>query len=135
MASEPKLRRDAFEIFQAALIAADPAEAVLRHVSVDRDVLIAGQRRYSLAAVQNIYVVGAGKASATMAVAVERLLGKRITSGLINIKHGHKAKLERIRLNECASSSRLLHRDRHVIEKEIDTSGPYLTQSGALTGT
>jgi hydroxypyruvate reductase len=36
-----------------------------------------------------------------MALAVERILGKRITSGLINVKHGHLAKLKRIKLNEC----------------------------------
>lgn len=89
-----KLRRDALGIFRAALRAADPQEGIRRALPqfqklIDRDF-------------DHIYVVGAGKASAAMAVAVERILGKRITGGLINTKHGHLAKLKRIELNECA---------------------------------
>jgi glycerate 2-kinase len=95
------LRSDALRIFYSALRASDPKEAVLRHVRVSDGVLFAGKRRYRLEAFRNIYLTGAGKASARMAVAVERLLGKRITGGLLNVKHGHVAKLRRIRLNEC----------------------------------
>jgi hydroxypyruvate reductase len=36
-----------------------------------------------------------------MALAVERLLGKRITAGVVNVKYGHTAKLKRVELNEC----------------------------------
>lgn len=46
-------------------------------------------------------MIGAGKASAQMARAVERLLGARISGGLINVKDGHGAKLGRIEINEC----------------------------------
>jgi glycerate 2-kinase len=95
------LRRQALRIFQAALKAAAPAEAVLRHVTVDGSTLIAGGQCYRLSAFRNIYVIGAGKASAQMARAVERLLGARITDGLINVKDGHGAKLQRVRINEC----------------------------------
>jgi len=95
------LRSDALRIFYSALRASDPKEAVLRHVRISDGVLIAGKRRYRLDEFRNVYVVGAGKASARMAVAVEKLLGKRITGGLLNVKHGHVAKLRRIRLNEC----------------------------------
>jgi glycerate 2-kinase len=95
------LRSDALRIFSSALKASDPKEAVLRHVRVSDGVLFAGKRRYRLDEFRNIYLTGAGKASARMAVAVERLLGKRITGGLLNVKHGHVAKLRRIRLNEC----------------------------------
>jgi len=95
------LRRQALRIFHAALKAAAPAEAVLRHVECRGEILIAGRRRYRLKAFQNIYVVGAGKASAAMAQAVERLLSSRITGGLINVKYRHTARLRRIELNEC----------------------------------
>jgi len=36
-----------------------------------------------------------------MAAAAERVLGKRITGGLVNVKYGHVAKLRRIEWNEC----------------------------------
>jgi len=93
------LRRQALRIFQAALRAAEPAAAVLRHVHLEDDVLIAGVRRYDLRSFRNIYVIGAGKASARMAVALERLLGSRITGGLINAPDA--VKLRRIEINEA----------------------------------
>jgi len=83
------LRRQALRIFQAALKAADPYQAVLRHFKMPRG-------RF-----QNIFVIGAGKAGAEMARAMERLLGNRIAGGEINVKDGHTAKLRRIKINEC----------------------------------
>jgi len=97
-----KLTRDAQRILKAALAASDPAQAIHKHVRLSGDTLIAGARRYRLKSFRKICVVGAGKASATMAHAVEGLLGKRVGSGLINVKYGHTAKLRRIQLNECA---------------------------------
>ncbi len=94
-------RKQALDIFNAALQAADPAQAVLRHVKVRGGALIAGNRRYPLAKFRRIHVVGAGKAGATMAGAVEKLLGARISGGLINVKHGHTAPLKHVQLNEC----------------------------------
>jgi glycerate 2-kinase len=84
------LRKQALAIMKAALAAADPADAVMRYL-----------RRRDFSRFRNIYVVGAGKAGASMAHAAERVLGKRITAGLINVKDGHLAKLRRIELNEC----------------------------------
>ena len=84
------LRRQALAIFRAAVAAADP-EAGVKH----------RLERLDLSRFRNIYVVGAGKAGASMAAAAERVLGRRITAGLVNVKHGHVAKLRRIELNEC----------------------------------
>lgn len=88
--STRKLRRDAASIFRASLVAADPAGAVERHLSRGK------YDRY-----RHIYVVGAGKAGAAMARAAERVLGSRITAGLLNVKDGHVARLRRIELNVC----------------------------------
>lgn len=96
-----KLRQQAVSIFRASLAAADPREAVFRHLRLHSGILAAGKTRYRLRDIESIYVVGAGKASGPMAQAVERLLGRRITRGLINTKYGHHAKLRRIELNEC----------------------------------
>jgi hydroxypyruvate reductase len=84
------LRKHARTIFQAALSAADPAGAVERHL-----------RSRDFSRFRDIYVVGAGKAGASMAQAAERVLGRRIAAGLLNVKYGHRAKLRRIELNEC----------------------------------
>ena len=94
-------RKQALDIFNTALKAADPAEAVLRHVKVRGGALIAGGRRYPLSKFRRIHVLGAGKAGAAMAGAVEELLGARISGGLINVKHGHTSPLKYVQLNEC----------------------------------
>ncbi len=95
------LRKQALAIFRAAVEAADPATAVDRSFRVRGGSLTVGGRRYRLADFERIFVIGAGKASAAMAKAVERALGARITGGLINVKYDHTEKLKRIELNEC----------------------------------
>lgn len=90
MSTARTLRSDARAIFQAAIAAAQPEPAVLSTL-----------QRLPLDRYRRIFVLGAGKASAAMAHAVERVLGKRVTTGLINTKDGHLARLKRIELNEC----------------------------------
>jgi len=96
-----RLRKDALRIFRAALKAADPAEAIHRHVRRLGNVLQAGARKYSLKGVRRIFVLGAGKASAAMARALEDILGGRITGGLVATKYGHGLPLDSIEVCEC----------------------------------
>src|ERR1039458_5464893 len=89
------LRRHALSIFRAALGAADPADAVTRHL-----------KRLDLARFRDVYVLGAGKAGVSMAEAAERVLGHRIAAGFVNVKDGSIAGgrawlLRRVELNEC----------------------------------
>jgi glycerate 2-kinase len=94
-------RKHALQIFRAALRAADPQEAVLRHLKFDGRTLTAARQKYPLKNFDRIQIIGAGKASAVMARAVERLLGRRIAGGWINVKDGHAANLRRIHQQEC----------------------------------
>jgi glycerate 2-kinase len=93
------VRKHALQIFRAALDAADPYAAVLNNLKSDGRTLIAGKRRYRLAEFERLQVIGAGKASAQMARAVEHLLGRRIAGGIVNVPDGTKARLRRIELN------------------------------------
>ncbi len=54
-------------IMEAALRAANPAEAVRRNVVLEGTTLYVGSTTYDLRQYEHIYVVGAGKASAAMA--------------------------------------------------------------------
>jgi len=96
------LRKNALAICKAALRAADPEEALLRHVRCEDGVLTAGGAKYRLKRIKNIYVVGAGKACAPMAKAVEKLLGKRITASCVIVKDGHTLPLRRVELREAS---------------------------------
>lgn len=101
MKSLAELRQDALAIFHAGLRAADPADAVSRHVRRDRERLEADGATYDLSRFEGIYVVGAGKAAARMARAVEELLGERLTAGIVNVKYGHAAPLRIVRVCEA----------------------------------
>jgi glycerate 2-kinase len=76
-------------VLQGALQAVDARQAVRDHVSLAVDALQIGPRAYPLDRIDRVFVVGAGKAGAPMAAALEEILGPRITAGVVNVKHGH----------------------------------------------
>jgi len=99
--SGSKLRSDALAIFQAGLQAANPVEAVERHLRREEDRLWVGGVPYDLKAFRRVWVVGMGKASALMAKPLLALLAPRIAGGIINVKEGHRFPLTGIRVVEA----------------------------------
>ncbi len=96
-----ELRADALAIFHAALQAADPRAAVLRHLTREGDTLIVPNHpEYDLSR-GRVVAVGAGKADAPMAQAVEQVLGDHLRAGAVTVKYGYTAPTERIKLNEA----------------------------------
>jgi len=57
---------------------------------------------FDLKKFKNAYVIGGGKASGSMAEALEQILDQYITKGLVNIPHGNKHKTEIIKLHEAS---------------------------------
>src|SRR5438128_1217539 len=90
------------EMIGAGLQAADPYDALLRSVSFADPMLRIGRRTYDLRRYRRVVAVGAGKASARMAEALEHLLGSRLNGGLVVIKIGQKARTRRITLVEAS---------------------------------
>jgi glycerate 2-kinase len=101
MRSLKQQRRDARAIFAAGLAAADPARLIQRCLQVDGQVLRAGERLYDLTKPSDLYLVGAGKATARMALALEGLLGERIAGGIIIVKWGHRIPLRKVEVVEA----------------------------------
>jgi glycerate 2-kinase len=100
------LRSDAKEIFAGCLTDVDPYQAVKRFVHVQGDRLIVGmeggpETELDLAEFDGISLVGAGKATAPMAAAIEELFGKRIRKGLINVKYGFTQELAFTEITEA----------------------------------
>ncbi len=96
-----KLREQARIIFDEAVRAADPYDAVSRAVSMDDSGIFIAGVHYPADLYRRIVVVGAGKASARMGRAIEDSIGGRIDDGWINTKYEHAEKLSRIRVHEC----------------------------------
>ena len=87
-------------IFRAGLEAVDPREAVKRVLRLSGDELHVGERSYRLKDFKRILVIGAGKAGAPMAQAVEGVLGGRLEGGLIIVKYGYTAQLQKVKIVE-----------------------------------
>ncbi len=84
------------ELFSSALAAADPYRAVNKAFRVENNVLLVGGGEYNLDLFDRVMVVGAGKAAASMARAVESVLGEKIDQGILVVKYGHAGKLAAI---------------------------------------
>ena len=94
-------RRQIVAILQAALESVDPAAAVRRQLRREGDTLWASDVGYDLGEVGRIFVVGAGKAGAPMAWAVEEVLGDRISSGQVTVKYEHLLSTRIVMLQEA----------------------------------
>lgn len=95
------MRKHAENIFQAAIDAVNAQNCVAEHLERTGNRFRAGNIELDLSGFENIYVIGAGKATAPMAAAVESILADRITSGIIMVKYSHTALLKTIRTIEA----------------------------------
>ncbi len=96
-----KTREDAIAIFKASVAAVAPESAIARYCRRSGDILTVADRNFDLSAYENVYLVGAGKATAPMAGAMEALVGDRLTDGVITVKYGHTAPLKKVRTIEA----------------------------------
>ncbi len=103
----------ALDILEAGLVAADPYTNLCNLFRIkgdklyiggypDKDVSGFGDEVIDLSEIDNVYVIGAGKAVQRQAQALEDILGDRLTAGAINVKHGEGVKLRRIEVTEAA---------------------------------
>jgi glycerate 2-kinase len=89
------------DIFIAATEAVKPAALVSGSISINESSIVAGGITLPLNSIENVYVIGAGKASAAMASEIEKIFGERITGGHIIVKYGHNVPLKKIIVTEA----------------------------------
>lgn len=95
------LRTDASKIFSAALHAADPRAAVERVLSRRGDTLLLNDQPIFDFNKGTLRVIGAGKAGAPMAQAVEDILGATGALGAVTVKYGHLVPTRTIEVYEA----------------------------------
>src|SRR3989344_4131287 len=95
-------RKELYSIFHAGVEAVNPYTLILQAVHLEDKRLIIGDASYDLNHFNNIMVIGAGKATAPMAKAMESVLGRLINDGRIIVKYGHAARLKRIKVMEAS---------------------------------
>lgn len=112
-------RTVAEQIFLAGVDRVLPSRLINKAISFSENCLQAGELSFMPDSFENIYVIGAGKASALMGAEIERMLGDRITGGHIIVKDGHSCHLARIRVSEAGHpvpDSRGLTATRSIVE-------------------
>jgi len=105
MAEATHARQDLEAIFRAGLRRVDPRELVTAGLKLEGGRLTArsetGSITLDLGEFRRIVVLGAGKASASMAAGLEEVLGERISEGVVVVKYGHTEALRHVRLIEA----------------------------------
>lgn len=96
-----QLREHGRQIFAAGVAAVNPVAAVQGAVTRRQDTLEIAGVTYDLRRYARVYVVGGGKAGATMAQGLETVLGDRISAGVVTVKRGHLAPVSRVTVHEA----------------------------------
>jgi glycerate-2-kinase len=91
-----RARAVAVAVAAAGLAACDPGAAVEREVVVEPDGIRIAGVAYPLATDARVVVLGAGKATLTLAAGLERVLGDRLRGGLVVVRSGEEGPLDRI---------------------------------------
>ncbi len=89
------------QIFLAGVDGVLPVNLISSEISLIDDNLKIGGLTFPSGSINNIYIIGAGKASAVMALEIEKILGDRITDGHIVVKYGYSCELKYIDVTEA----------------------------------
>ena len=100
--SDRKARELALNSLEAAVNAVDPQQLIRSRVILKNSVLKVDEHVFDLEKFRHVYVVGGGKASGSMAGALEQLLDKNITAGIVNVPRGDRSKTAKITLNQAS---------------------------------
>src|SRR4030067_352930 len=96
-------REKLISICDAALKSVDSYDSVRKAIRLhNNEIIINETLRYKTGNFRKLIVVGAGKATAPMAEAVEDMFGERIDDGIIIVKYGHTRLLKKIRQIEAS---------------------------------
>ena len=94
-------REAAEKIFMAGVRSVLPERLITGIMRLDGSMLAIGGNELQLDGIRNIFIIGAGKASAAMGHYVESILRDRISGGHIVVKYGHSCKLKKIKVTEA----------------------------------
>jgi hydroxypyruvate reductase len=101
-----EMRKMAKLLFMKALSAVDPYRILKETIRIEKDRLLVRmeekpEKILDLKAFDKIFLVGTGKASNSMAQAVEEIFGDRLSKGVITAKYGHLLSLKRTKIIEA----------------------------------
>jgi len=126
-----EMQKIAKAIFLKAISAVDPYQRLKTIVHIDRNRLIIegednSEKVFNLNDFDKVFLIGTGKASSSMARAIEEIFEDRITKGLITTKYGHGLPLK---YTEIIEAGHPLPDEKgmegaHMIKDLLKTTGP-----------
>ena len=100
---DKRCREILVDIAEKAIHSVDPKNAIQKYVRLKTDALHVDELKLELRKLKRVFVVGGGKASGSMAQALETILGDTITAGEINILREKDKGIRDENENEMAS--------------------------------
>lgn len=88
-------------LMQSAIQAVHPSTLIKNSIQFEENIIKIYNNEFDLSGIDNIYVVGAGKASGFMAEEIENLLGSTITAGIVSVFDKGEVNTNIIRLIEA----------------------------------
>lgn len=89
------------QIIDAAIESVKPSVLIPKSVRINENKLSIADSVFDLSAIKSIYIIGAGKASGFMAYEIEKILGSKITQGVVSVYDSGNIKLNNIKLIEA----------------------------------
>ena len=119
------------DVFLKALSAVDPSKILKDRIRIEKDRLLIktegnSDKVFDLNGVDKIFLVGTGKASSSMAQAIEEIFEDRITRGVITTKYGHLLPLKKTEIIEAGHPlpDRKGYEGAKKIQRLLKESGP-----------
>jgi len=106
-------------IFLSAIESVKPQNFIPEKIAYYENMLIIENSRYNLSKYKNIYIIGFGKASSAMSVELEKILGDKITGGLILTKYGHtdyKSKIKTLESSHPLPDDKCIENTKALLE-------------------
>jgi len=102
-----KLREDAISLFHVGIKAASPNILIPKNMLLEKNILTisdinGASKSFDLNNYNRITIIGAGKASTSMAYEVEKILDDKIDEGLVVTKYNFRSELKRIQTLEAS---------------------------------
>ncbi|KXA91508.1 hypothetical protein AKJ57_01055 [candidate division MSBL1 archaeon SCGC-AAA259A05] len=95
-------RKACLDVIEYALESIEPSRGIEKNVGIEDGMLKLFSEEFELDEVENLYVLGAGKASYNMARAIEEILSDKIAEGIVITKYGYReTELKNIRVVEA----------------------------------
>ena len=125
------MKKAAKVIYSKALSAVDPSKILKERIRIEGDHLSIkmegdSEKIFDLRSFHKIFLAGAGKASVSMARAIEELFGDRVTKGMITTKYGHLLPLKQTQVIEAGHPipDRKGYEGARKIQRLLKVSGP-----------